>query len=156
MIYRFFAALVRTIVGIVVVAVAGVIAWKLAFNTPTLQFNRQAGAPSQDELPDGAPEETASAAAISNAAEVAKFATGWLSRSDQVRFAQAMLRQLAFDPGPLDGLQGGKTRAAVRAFQAEHGAVQTGSIDQALLEELAKAISAKGRDPMTILKKIKQ
>jgi hypothetical protein len=149
---RFFAGLLRTVVGLVLVAAAALAAWKLAFDLPTLRFHRDAAAPTEP-----APVITGSGpAADDNAVQVAKFATGSLSRRDQVKFAQAMLQALDFDTGPVDGLAGGKTLTAVRAFQADRGLVATGTINRNLLEELAKAVSARGRDPMEILKAAKR
>lgn len=38
-----------------------------------------------------------------------------------IRSVQAALRRAGFDPGPIDGIEGPLTRAAIRAFQAHHG-----------------------------------
>lgn len=43
------------------------------------------------------------------------------SRGDAVKFLQAALKNKGFDPGPLDGIFGMRTTAAVRAFQASAG-----------------------------------
>lgn len=43
--------------------------------------------------------------------------------------AQQSLQQLGFDPGPIDGVLGEKTRAALRRFQESKGLPPTGKID---------------------------
>lgn len=50
------------------------------------------------------------------------------SRGDPVRVAQGRLAMLKFDPGPVDGWFGTKTRAAVIAFQKSAGLGQDGII----------------------------
>ncbi len=45
-----------------------------------------------------------------------------------VRAVQARLRELGFDPGPVDGIRGPKTDAAVRAFQVSRGLVVDGIV----------------------------
>src|ERR671918_376441 len=44
-----------------------------------------------------------------------------LGKSAAVEDVQAKLAALAYDPGPADGVMGPKTRAAIRAFQADFG-----------------------------------
>ena len=39
---------------------------------------------------------------------------------DTVKGVQARLSNLGYDPGPIDGIVGPRTRAAVRRFQQEH------------------------------------
>jgi hypothetical protein len=46
-----------------------------------------------------------------------------------LRSVQAALLYAGFDPGPIDGVVGRRTRAALRAFQAQHGLPQTGERD---------------------------
>jgi hypothetical protein len=53
--------------------------------------------------------------------------------------AQEGLRQLGFDPGPVDGIEGPKTRAAVRAFEKARGLPETGRISPELIQELSNA-----------------
>ncbi|PTL76870.1 peptidoglycan-binding protein [Vitiosangium sp. GDMCC 1.1324] len=50
------------------------------------------------------------------------------SRGAQVLDAQKELKAAGFNPGPLDGIFGPKTEAAVKAFQKSHGLVQDGII----------------------------
>ena len=45
-----------------------------------------------------------------------------------VRGYRARLSELGFDPGPIDGVRGPKTIAAVRAFQAARGLVVDGIV----------------------------
>ena len=46
----------------------------------------------------------------------------------EIMGVQAALAQAGFDPGPIDGLYGSKTAAAVAAFQATHGLVVDGEV----------------------------
>ena len=50
---------------------------------------------------------------------------------------QTLLAEQGYDPGPADGVEGPKTRDAVRAFQARAGLVGTGLIDRSLVAALA-------------------
>ena len=50
--------------------------------------------------------------------------------------AQETLRQKGHDPGPVDGLMGPRTIAAVKAFQKEHGLPPTGQLDALTLAKL--------------------
>ncbi|MBV9266306.1 MAG: peptidoglycan-binding protein, partial [Acidobacteriaceae bacterium] len=40
--------------------------------------------------------------------------------SDDIRAAQQALKDKGFDPGPVDGVDGPKTRAAVREYQKQN------------------------------------
>jgi hypothetical protein len=55
-----------------------------------------------------------------------------------VRQVQAALTRHGFDPGPIDGIPGPKTTAAVRAFQASRGLVQDGLVGIATWTALAR------------------
>jgi hypothetical protein len=50
--------------------------------------------------------------------------------------AQSKLAALGLNPGPLDGVAGGATRAAVQAFQKQSGLPETGALDPATLDKL--------------------
>lgn len=50
--------------------------------------------------------------------------------SEQVRDAQQQLSQRGHDPGPVDGVMGEKTRAAVKDFQQAQGMPATGQLDR--------------------------
>jgi hypothetical protein len=60
-----------------------------------------------------------------------------------VRAAQLYLSFLGLDPGPIDGIMGQKTRAALATFQQQHGlatpAPAAGELDAALLDSLTTA-----------------
>lgn len=47
--------------------------------------------------------------------------------SDTVRFVQEQLAVQGYYPGAIDGIAGPKTRAAVRAYEADHGLPVTGN-----------------------------
>ncbi|MCB1502727.1 MAG: SEL1-like repeat protein [Bauldia sp.] len=64
-----------------------------------------------------------------------------LTAQDQkalVQKIQTLLASKGYDPGPADGVEGPKTRQAVRAFQASVGLVDTGLIDRSLVAALAQ------------------
>lgn len=46
-----------------------------------------------------------------------------------LRTAQAALLYLGFDPGPVDGLRGRRTRSALMQFQERSGLLETGDLD---------------------------
>jgi TPR repeat protein len=56
-----------------------------------------------------------------------------------VAAVQRALRDLGYDPGPVDGLPGGRTQSAILAFQRSKGLEETGVADQSLLEVLRAA-----------------
>ncbi|GEM_PF-4849981 len=56
-----------------------------------------------------------------------------------VRLLQARLNALGYPAGVADGQAGRQTRAAVRAFQKDHGMTVTGRIDSALADSVAGA-----------------
>ena len=60
-----------------------------------------------------------------------------------LRVAQAALTFLSFNPGPVDGVIGQRTRAALTAYQQRAGLPQTGALDAATESKLlAEAFSA--------------
>ena len=48
--------------------------------------------------------------------------------SDQIRQAQEALKAKGFDPGPIDGIAGAKTKAAVRKYQEQNHIVANGRL----------------------------
>ena len=58
--------------------------------------------------------------------------------NDEVREMQAWLKAFGFDPGPLDGLPGSRTLAAVKRYQAARQTEETGLLDRSLLRQVRK------------------
>src|SRR6266851_3049189 len=58
--------------------------------------------------------------------------------NDEVRETQAWLKAFGFDPGPLDGLPGFRTMAAVKRYQATRQAEETGLLNRSLLRQVRK------------------
>lgn len=57
---------------------------------------------------------------------------------NNIRSVQRALAAKGFDPGPVDGIMGSMTRAAVRKFQDRYGMKATGQIDNQTLFALGK------------------
>jgi len=57
---------------------------------------------------------------------------------DLVRSVQEMLKREGLDVGPIDGILGPRTAAALREFQQQHGIARSGEPDEATLKELSK------------------
>jgi peptidoglycan hydrolase-like protein with peptidoglycan-binding domain len=55
---------------------------------------------------------------------------------EDVRLAQELLAQQGYDPGPIDGLYGPRTRAAVERFEQARGLPVTGTVSTGLIERL--------------------
>jgi len=63
-----------------------------------------------------------------------------------VKAWQGQLAALGFDPGPVDGIAGPKTRAAVRAYQKSHDdLVVDGIVGPATLASLVRDVAARAR-----------
>jgi hypothetical protein len=62
-----------------------------------------------------------------------------MSRAE-VRRAQELLAELGFDPGPIDGLVGPRTRTAVQGFEAAQGLPVSGEVTPALIDRMALEI----------------
>ena len=56
--------------------------------------------------------------------------------AERIRQAQRMLRDLGYNPGPIDGLYGPRTRAAVERFQRDYGHPVDGRVTQNLISAL--------------------
>jgi len=57
---------------------------------------------------------------------------------DLVHSAQEMLQREGLAVGPIDGILGPRTAAALREFQQQHGLARSGELDEATLKELNK------------------
>ena len=66
---------------------------------------------------------------------------------DNVRIVQSALQRRGFDPGPIDGIVGPLTRAAVRKFQEHYGMEGQGQIDNQLLWKLRSATEEGASSP---------
>ena len=56
--------------------------------------------------------------------------------SGVIKSAQTELQSRGYDPGPIDGVDGPKTRAAITKFQADQGLTQSGRLDTDTLAKL--------------------
>ena len=99
-----------------------------------------AGSTEAAGIPDAETQETPAQAGSALDPEAAEEALG-LQRDDR-RLIQAGLKALGFDPGPLDGLFGRGTRAAISKWQSSEGRPPTGHLDPATAKTLAKAGAA--------------
>ncbi len=67
-------------------------------------------------------------------------ATQQLSAAEEtmlIKQIQAVLTHRGYEVGPIDGIPGGRTATAIRAFQSANGLPPNGKIDEALLEALS-------------------
>jgi len=62
-----------------------------------------------------------------------------VSSGQDVRQAQAALKNHGQHPGPIDGIVGPQTRQALKQFQKANGLEQTGTLDEATIQRLAYA-----------------
>jgi S1-C subfamily serine protease len=63
-------------------------------------------------------------------------------RSAALEGVQADLAELGYDPGPVDGVLGRRTRAAIRAFQADVGLPVDGRTSDELIAALTDAVTS--------------
>lgn len=70
------------------------------------------------------------------------FGTPQITQTYDVRWLQTGLKTLGYDPGPIDGIMGPRTTAAIKQFQADNGLVPdgwAGIATEAKLDELLRA-----------------
>ena len=72
-----------------------------------------------------------------------------MAQSDAVLQAQRVLSERGYDPGPMDGLMGPRTRRVLRDFQIDAGLDATGLLDAATSEALGLARDHETADPET-------
>jgi curli biogenesis system outer membrane secretion channel CsgG len=67
--------------------------------------------------------------------------------SQRIRNAQAMLKQIGLDPGPIDGMWGNKTRSAITEFQRSRMNLQapSGQLDESTYSALKQAAAISGK-----------
>jgi putative peptidoglycan binding protein len=58
---------------------------------------------------------------------------------DRVKAIQQALKDKGFDPGPIDGIQGPQTTAALKAYQQAEGLEATGRVDTRTMSKLSAA-----------------
>ena len=73
-----------------------------------------------------------------------------LGKSAAVEDVQAKLAALAYDAGPADGVMGPKTRAAIRAFEADFGLPVDGEVSDRLIAKLSNIGADGGGAPAHI------
>ena len=56
--------------------------------------------------------------------------------SEQVRQIQETLKAQGQDPGPIDGVMGARTQAALRSYQGSNNLAATGRADAQTMEKL--------------------
>jgi peptidoglycan hydrolase-like protein with peptidoglycan-binding domain len=64
--------------------------------------------------------------------------------SDEIRAAQQSLKDKGFDPGPIDGVDGPKTRAAVRQYQKQQNLEADGHLGPQTLDSLGVSHGSAG------------
>lgn len=63
-----------------------------------------------------------------------------MASTEPVFRAQRDLARLGFQPGPLDGLIGSRTRSAIRAFEHQRGFAVVGEVTGVLLAQLSRVV----------------
>jgi hypothetical protein len=87
-------------------------------------------------------EATARAPSPEPSRSVAKSVETQPVRETRVKTTQYLLSRLGYDPGPVDGLAGPNTRAAVRAYQRDKGEAADGKITEDLVNRLSGEVVA--------------
>ncbi len=91
--------------------------------------------------------ETSAATSVAPASAAVMSAASWntdiavLAKGSGVTLmvaeAQRLLKQMGYDPGPIDGVPGPRTQAAIRSFQRRTGLTPTGEISEGLIVKMA-------------------
>ena len=74
-------------------------------------------------------------------------ASGAGDTGSRIANLQRALHRLGYDPGPVDGILGARTKSAIQAFQADAGLPVTGQLSERLESAVLAAIVAAGQAP---------
>lgn len=69
-----------------------------------------------------------------------------VSFDQSVQDVQKVLREKGFDPGPIDGIMGPKTRSALRGFQEDNQLEPTGALDERTRQALGVKMETRATD----------
>jgi peptidoglycan hydrolase-like protein with peptidoglycan-binding domain len=62
-----------------------------------------------------------------------------LKGAELIRMVQLTLKDSGFDPGPIDGMLGPKTREAIKKFQIKNELEPTGEMDEQTINQLFRS-----------------
>ncbi len=83
-----------------------------------------------------APSGTTSAPSVGSTSKSGRSMDGGAGSSEQVKAVQKALQDKGMDPGPIDGVMGPKTMAALKAFQKDQTLTESGRLDDQTREKL--------------------
>lgn len=94
-------------------------------------------APAAIPAPAGRPKASSAVMSAAWKADLAPQAAKQTAGAARIAEAQRLLKQMGYDPGPVDGLPGPRTEAAIRAYQRRAGIEQTGDVTEGLIVKMA-------------------
>ena len=83
-----------------------------------------------------APSGSSSAPSVGSTSKSGTSMDGGAGSSEQVKAVQKALQDKGMDPGPIDGVLGPKTMAALKAFQKDQKLTESGRLDDQTREKL--------------------
>lgn len=92
-------------------------------------------APGKQTPPASSPSPTARESVRNESSQVTS-ATNKVSGREQVRVVQERLKTAGFDPGPIDGILGARTKSALHKYQASRRLSNSGTLDDKTLKSL--------------------
>ena len=87
---------------------------------------------------------TAAGLIVAAPAALAQTRTARERQKKMMRGVQRMLRDVGYDPGPIDGSRGGQTANALSKFQRDKGLKQTGTLTAPTLQALSSTSDRRG------------
>ena len=90
-----------------------------------------------DKIPDTSKPGTASRPGTPDGSSAtSNMKKGMMSGQSDIKSVQEALRDKGFDPGPIDGVMGRRTRAALRSFQQSKNIKANGDLDADTFQQL--------------------
>ncbi len=87
---------------------------------------------------------TAAGLFVAAPAALAQNRTARERQKKMMRGVQRMLRDIGYDPGPIDGSRGGRTASALSSFQRDKGLARTGTLTSPTLQALSATAERRG------------
>ncbi|MCF6251932.1 MAG: peptidoglycan-binding protein [Methylococcaceae bacterium] len=102
---------------------------QLAFANPNIQINDQINRTISNSINNNISKSVMKAGQFSEIG----LSNNTIKDKEQIKQAQKRLSILGFNPGPVDGIMGIKTKKAIRGFQKSQGIKQDGVLTEGLL-----------------------